>query len=581
MPADQQVVIVPSDGMAPCERRRPARRSAHRTSWSLPVALIVGLAVTGSGCADSKPADSDADTATATAAPWTAELAEELRAMGTVDQEVREGVGPETLTDSAFMGRMIRADSANSRRLRDLIAKHGWPRSAEVGPDAAEAAFLIVQHTPFEDWQRDMLSTVEEAVRAGQLDAQSYALLYDRVQTKLGRPRSMGRSSVRPRRARFASTRSRTRKLWTPCARNSACRPSRSTCRSSRKHTGWRWSGDPSFQARSPGLGERPRQPQPLSRPCPRPDAKPSPGSPPSPPRPPCPAPSGRSGQPRSTSPDPLDGTIADYLAGLRRGDWTVAEVTARRARALPDHRHDAARDRRPVGDRARRGAGGRRAPARRGDPRAPRRRPRVREGDIRHGPHPDDGLERRVGAALPRRRAARLHRDPAPARGGRDRARQDGGRRLRLSRRGDQQPHRPGRQSVRPERHADAGRLERGIGGGRGDRDGVRGARHRRRRVQPHPGRLHRRRRHEADLRARAAGRRHPDLALPRHPRTARPARRRRGPAARRRRGARSVGPARAHRARSTPRRSSRCATTRSTACGWDSSRRTCRATR
>jgi len=31
-----------------------------------------------------------------------------------------------------------------------------------------------------------------------------------------------------------------------------------------------------------------------------------------------------------STSPDPLDGTIADYLAGLRRGDWTVVEVTAR-----------------------------------------------------------------------------------------------------------------------------------------------------------------------------------------------------------------------------------------------------------
>jgi len=29
-------------------------------------------------------------------------------------------------------------------------------------------------------------------------------------------------------------------------------------------------------------------------------------------------------------SPDPLDGTIADYLAGLARGDWTAAEVTAR-----------------------------------------------------------------------------------------------------------------------------------------------------------------------------------------------------------------------------------------------------------
>src|SRR5262245_9428576 len=29
-------------------------------------------------------------------------------------------------------------------------------------------------------------------------------------------------------------------------------------------------------------------------------------------------------------APDPLDGTIADYQAGRRRGKWTAAEVTAR-----------------------------------------------------------------------------------------------------------------------------------------------------------------------------------------------------------------------------------------------------------
>ena len=31
-----------------------------------------------------------------------------------------------------------------------------------------------------------------------------------------------------------------------------------------------------------------------------------------------------------SAAPDPLDGTIADYQAGRRRGDWTAAEVTTR-----------------------------------------------------------------------------------------------------------------------------------------------------------------------------------------------------------------------------------------------------------
>lgn len=112
--------------------------------------------------------------------------------MGVVDQEVRQGLGPESVTDTAFMGRMVRADSAHSRRLRELIDRHGWPRASEVGPEAAEAAFLIVQHTPFEDWQRSILPHVERSVHAGELDAQDYAMLYDRVQTKLGRPQRYG-----------------------------------------------------------------------------------------------------------------------------------------------------------------------------------------------------------------------------------------------------------------------------------------------------------------------------------------------------------------------------------------------------
>lgn len=123
---------------------------------------------------------------------WTPELAAELRGMGTADQEVREGIGPEAIKDTAFLGRMARTDSAHSRRLRALVEAHGWPRTSDVGPEAADAAFLIVQHTPFEDWQRSMLPAVEETARAGELDGQSYALLYDRVQTKLGRPQKYG-----------------------------------------------------------------------------------------------------------------------------------------------------------------------------------------------------------------------------------------------------------------------------------------------------------------------------------------------------------------------------------------------------
>ena len=127
-----------------------------------------------------------------TSESWTPALAEELGAMGILDQEVREGLGLATVTDSVFMSRMVRTDSVNSRRLRELVEVHGWPRASEVGPEAAQAAFLIVQHTPFEDWQRSMLPHVEQAVGDGEFDGQAFAMLDDRVQVKAGGPQKYG-----------------------------------------------------------------------------------------------------------------------------------------------------------------------------------------------------------------------------------------------------------------------------------------------------------------------------------------------------------------------------------------------------
>ena len=170
-----------------------AGRDARSRVWKpLQIALLFGVVAAAAACGDSGPRGPDEGTATPALEPWTPELAEELRAMGAVDQEVRQGLGPETVTDTAFMARMVRADSAHSRRLRELVEAHGWPRSSEVGPEAAEAAFLIVQHTPFEEWQRSMLAHVERAVHAGEQDAQDYAMLYDRVQRKLGHPQRYG-----------------------------------------------------------------------------------------------------------------------------------------------------------------------------------------------------------------------------------------------------------------------------------------------------------------------------------------------------------------------------------------------------
>lgn len=159
-------------------------RGRRRVSPRL-AAMATTVLLAGCGDTDRTPPEDASES-------WTPALAEELLAMGVLDQEVREGLGPESVADSAFMSRMVRTDSANSRRLRELVEAHGWPRASEVGLEAAQAAFLVVQHTPYEDWQRSMLSHVEGAVHSGDLDGQAFAMLHDRVQVKAGEPQTYG-----------------------------------------------------------------------------------------------------------------------------------------------------------------------------------------------------------------------------------------------------------------------------------------------------------------------------------------------------------------------------------------------------
>lgn len=161
-------------------RTTPTAAVAVRRGHGL---LILLVAACGAP-ADRSPAHANAS--------WTPELAEEVRQMGVADQAVRDGLGPATIQDTAFLGRMARSDSSRSRRLRGLVEERDWPRSADVGEEAAEAAFLVVQHSPFQDWQEAMLPHIEKAVRAGDLDPQDYALLFDRVRVQRGRPQRFG-----------------------------------------------------------------------------------------------------------------------------------------------------------------------------------------------------------------------------------------------------------------------------------------------------------------------------------------------------------------------------------------------------
>jgi len=86
---------------------------------------------------------------------------------------------------------MVRTDSVdalNRARLKTMIAEHGWPTPRLVGPEGAEAAFLIVQHSINDPaFQREYLVYLEGAFRRGEAAGQDVALLTDRVRQGEGK----------------------------------------------------------------------------------------------------------------------------------------------------------------------------------------------------------------------------------------------------------------------------------------------------------------------------------------------------------------------------------------------------------
>ncbi|MEQ8623853.1 MAG: hypothetical protein RJQ00_08585 [Vicingaceae bacterium] len=78
--------------------------------------------------------------------------------------------------------RAYAVDETNRTRLKEIIEAHGFPTKALVGRDAMNGIFLMIQHADQDkEWQKAQLKNIETAVKNGDIDAQSYAYLYDRI----------------------------------------------------------------------------------------------------------------------------------------------------------------------------------------------------------------------------------------------------------------------------------------------------------------------------------------------------------------------------------------------------------------
>lgn len=120
------------------------------------------------------------------------DLRDELIELGRVDQQVRESLTVNSASDTLLLKRMMRTDSANTQRLREIVADVGWPGKSMVGEEAARAAFLIVQHSPLHEFQKEMLELLRAAAGTDEAQRSDVAMLTDRVLTHEGKPQLYG-----------------------------------------------------------------------------------------------------------------------------------------------------------------------------------------------------------------------------------------------------------------------------------------------------------------------------------------------------------------------------------------------------
>ena len=84
-------------------------------------------------------------------------------------------------------------DLENQEALKALIDEYGFPTAEQVGREAMQGVFFIIQHADANpNSQAAQLPQIEAAVKRGDLDGQRYAYLYDRIQRNKGEPQRYG-----------------------------------------------------------------------------------------------------------------------------------------------------------------------------------------------------------------------------------------------------------------------------------------------------------------------------------------------------------------------------------------------------
>ena len=121
------------------------------------------------------------------------QLADELLAMQKRDLDTRARLLELGRLYGDYDPEMQAVHTENARRLKEIVARHGWPGISLVGLEACRAAWLVAQHsicTP--ELQREFLTLLAQACAAGDVPRRQVAFLTDRIRFNEGKPQLYG-----------------------------------------------------------------------------------------------------------------------------------------------------------------------------------------------------------------------------------------------------------------------------------------------------------------------------------------------------------------------------------------------------
>lgn len=113
------------------------------------------------------------------------EIALEIKNMVQVDQEMRSRSQVEDYWDETV-------DAKNTKRMKEIVAKIGWPTISKVGKEGAHDAWLLIQHSDRDvNFQAQCLQLMKD-VPENEVDKINIAYLEDRVRVNQGRGQLYG-----------------------------------------------------------------------------------------------------------------------------------------------------------------------------------------------------------------------------------------------------------------------------------------------------------------------------------------------------------------------------------------------------